>query len=126
MTTLHYGPPVPPVSRPPARWRWWQWVLLALAAVAAAVASGVATLITVFTVGTTCGTPATEATLREGRLWLMVVLVVAALPFGLAAFLRADARGRWVACALVAGLPPLYALLSLTSARDWTGVSFCF
>jgi hypothetical protein len=126
MTTLHYGPPLTPAAPGPTRWRWWQWLLLVVGALAAAVASGVATLVTVFAVGTTCGTPATVGTLREGQLWLLVVLVVAALPFGLPALLRPGARGRWLTCAVLACLPPLYALLTLTSVDDWTGVSFCF
>jgi hypothetical protein len=126
MTTLHYGPPPAPAPSAPAGWRWWQWLLLGLGTLAGAVASGVATLITVLAVGTTCGTPATEATLREGQLWLTVVLLLAAGPYGVAALLRPGRRGRWVACAVVASLPPLYALLSLTSVQDWSGVSFCF
>lgn len=125
MTTLTYGPPA--TTAPAHRaWRWWQWLLLVLLTALAAALSGAATLLAAFAIGTTCDTEATVATLRQGQLALAAIAVTAGLPATVLAVVRPRHRARWVASALVAAAPPVYALCTMASVGDWNAISFCF
>lgn len=106
-------------------WHWPQWTLLVVIVLGEAMTVVVFNWFVMFAFSSTCNQAPDPGDVRTGRLTLLVVLLVAALPWVVATFLRRDLRTRLLWAGLVACAPAALFLLAGLNRDVWSG-GFCF